>query len=42
MSVFFNADMMIRCFCYLLLTSAFLLNLPFRPAGAIEMTLIFF
>ena len=32
---FFNAYMMIGCSCYFLLTSAFLPNLPLRPAGAI-------
>jgi len=35
MSGFFNAYVMIGCLCYLLLTSAFLPDLPLRPAGAI-------
>jgi len=33
--------MMIGCLCYFLLTSAFLPDLPLRPAGAIQMALIF-
>jgi len=33
--------MMIGCLCYFLLTLAFLPDLPLRPVGAIEMTLIF-
>jgi len=35
MSVFFNAYTMIGCLCYFLLASAFLPELPLRPAGAI-------
>jgi len=35
MSVFFNAYVMIGCLCYFWLTSAFLPDLPLRPAGAI-------
>jgi len=35
---FFNANIMIGCLCYFLLTSAFLPDLPLRPAGATKMT----
>jgi len=35
MSIFFNAYIMIGCLCCFLLTSAFLHDLPLRPAGAI-------
>jgi len=41
MSHFFNAYIMIGCSCYFLLTSAFLPDLPLRPAGAIYMTFFF-
>jgi len=42
MSVFLNAYIMIGCLYYFLLTSAFLPDLPLRPAGAISVTQFFF
>ena len=42
MFVFFNAYIMIGCLCYFLLMSAFLPDLPLRPAGVILNDIHFF